>query len=198
MQGQPSGLTECCEGSRLLAQVQDVEAVVFVGAEPVFVGAKHAGAEFFIEGLAGAGAGVAIDLVEVVEDAADEGGFEDGAVALAFVLAENGVGEAVDGLGIAGAAGRDFDAAVEGDAVGFADEATALEHPENDGVLEEILLLEEGHAQVAMVFAFESHGAGDGVVGAEGDGHGRRSGGGIMDLRCPRAKDCFMVVVVAV
>jgi hypothetical protein len=43
-------------------------------------------------------------------------------------------------------------------------------------VPEEVLLLEQGHAQVAMVFAFESHGAGDRVVGAEGDGHGCESG----------------------
>jgi hypothetical protein len=171
------------DAAGLLAEGEDVEAVVFVGAEPVFVGAKHAGAEFFVEGLAGAGAGVAIDFVEVLEDAADEGGFEDGAVALALVLAEDGVGEAVDGLGIAGAAGRDFDVAVEGNTVGFADEATAFKHPENDGVLEEVLFLEQGHAQVAVVFAFESHGAGDGVVGAEGDGHGCRSGGGIIHSR---------------
>jgi hypothetical protein len=173
-----TGAWECRVG--LLAKGEDVEAVVFVGAEPIFVGAEHAGAEFFVEGLAGAGAGVAVDFVEVLEDAADEGGFEDGAVALTLVLAEDGVGEAVDGLGIAGTAGRDFDAAVERDAVGFADEATAFKHPENDGVLEEVLFLEQGHAQVAVVFAFESHGAGDRVVGAEGDGHRCESGGGIM------------------
>ena len=161
--------------SDLLTKGDDVEAVVFVGAEPILVSAEHTGAEFLVEGLAGAGAGVTVDFVEVAGDPSDESSFEDGPVALPLVLAEDGVGEAVDGLRVARATGWDLHAAVERDPVGFADEAATFKHPENDGVLEEVLFLEKGHAQVAVVFALESHGAGNGVVGTEGDGHGCES-----------------------
>jgi hypothetical protein len=159
--------------------VEDVEAVVFAGALPVFAGGAEAGAEGFVEGLAGAGAGVAVDAAEITRDAADEGGFENAAVTLVLKLFQDGVGVAVDGMRIARAADRDFVAAVEREAVGFADEFAAVKHPDGDGVLQELALLAKGEAEVWMIFAFERHGARDGIAEAEGDEHAASSVSGL-------------------
>ena len=157
---------------RLLVEVEDVGAVVFSSAVPVFVGFAAFGAEAFVEALARAGAGVAVDSAEVTGDAANEMSFEDATIALVFVFAEDGGGVAVDGMRIDGAAFGHFKFAVERDAVGFADELFVLEHPDGESVFQEMLFFGEGEAEIGVVFEFEVHGAGDGVVGAEGDGHG--------------------------
>src|SRR5713226_7749353 len=64
---------------------ENVEAIVFAGAVPILIGGAELGAEGFVEGLAGAGASMAVDFAEIRSDAADEGGFENFAVALVFV-----------------------------------------------------------------------------------------------------------------
>ena len=160
-------------------QVEDVEAIVFAGALPVFAGGAEAGAEGFVEGLAGAGAGVAVDAAEITRDAADEGGFENAAVTLVLIFFQDGVGVAVDGMRIAGAAGGNFVAAVEREAVRFTDEFSAVKHPDGDGVFQELALLAQREAKVGMIFAFERHGARDGIAEAEGDEHAASSVSGL-------------------
>ncbi len=97
--------------------------------------------------------------MKVSGDAADEGSFENPAVALVLVFSEDGVGVAVDGARIARAARRNFVEAVERDAVGLADEFAAVKHPDGDGVFQEMALLGEREAKIGMILAFESHGA---------------------------------------
>ena len=61
-------------GAGLSVEGENVEAVVFAGVVPVLASGAEAGAEGFVEGLAGAGAGVAVDFIEVARDATDESG----------------------------------------------------------------------------------------------------------------------------
>src|SRR5580698_5120693 len=156
----------------LLIERKNVDSIVLAGIEPVLIGLTHFGTEFFVELLAGAGTRVAVDTFEVARDATDESSFQDRAVALALIFAEDRVRVAVDRFGIAGEADQVV-LAIPGDAVGFADEARAVEHPDGDGRarLQQVALICQRKTEIRVVLHFERHGALDRVVELKRDGH---------------------------
>src|SRR5262249_45338837 len=95
------------------------------------------------------------------------------AEALILVLAENRVRVAVDGFGITRTTFGHLEAAIERNAVSFADELVILKHPDGDCVAKNISFLSEVQPQVRVVFQLKSHSAMNGVGEAEGEGHGR-------------------------
>src|ERR1700674_1261790 len=135
-------------------------------------GGAETGAERLVKGLAGAGAGVAVDSMEVPGDAADEGGFENHSKAFVLVVSQDGLGIAVDGTRITRAARWNFsEPVIERKAVRFADEFAAVQHPNGDGIFQKMALLGKSEAKIWVIFALESHGARDGIAEAKGDEH---------------------------
>ena len=152
--------------------MEDVEAEVFAGIVPVFASGAEPGAEGLVEGLASAGASVAVDAMEIPGDAADERGLENPAEALVLVVFQDGGGVAVDGTRIARAARGNFsEPVIERKAVRFADEFAAVQHPNGDGIFQKMALLGKSEAKIWVIFALESHGARDGIAEAKGDEH---------------------------
>lgn len=154
-------------------EVENVEAEVFAGIVPVLASGAEAGAEGLVEGLAGAGPGVAVNAMVIPGDTADEGGFENPAEAFVLVISQNGGGVTVDGTGIARAAGGNFsEAVVERKAVRFADQFAAVQHPDGDSIFQKMALLGKSEAKIRVVFALEGQGARNGIAEAKGDEHG--------------------------
>src|SRR5580692_95096 len=90
-----------CVGNNLLIERQNVDSIVFAGAEPVLVSLSHFGTEFLVQFLARTGAGVAVDSLEVLRYPADESGLQNRAISLALILAQDRVRVAVDSFRIA-------------------------------------------------------------------------------------------------
>ena len=156
----------------LPVQMEDVEAKVFAGIVPVLARGAETGAEGLVEGLASAGASVAVDAMEIPGDAADERSFENPAEALVLVVSQNGGGVAVDGTWIARATGGNFsEPVVERKAVRFADEFAAVQHPDSNGIFQKMAFLGKSEAKIRVILALEGHGARDGIAEAKGDEH---------------------------
>ena len=155
------------------AQMEDVEAKIFAGIVPVLASGAEAGAEGLVKGLAGAGASVAVDAMEIAGDAANERGLKNPAEAPMLVVFEDSGGVAVDGTRIARAAGGNFsEPVVEGKAVRFADEFAAIQHPDGDGIFQEVAFLGKSEAKIRVILALEGHGARDGIAEAKRNEHG--------------------------
>jgi hypothetical protein len=126
---------------------------------------------------------VAVNSVKGGSDTADEGSFEDTSEAAMSEFVKDGGGVAVDGMGIEWATFGELVAAVERDAVSFADKFSVVEHPDGNGVLEKMALFIESEAEIGVVLAFEGHGAGNRVTEAKGDEHGWSLGGSLIKER---------------